>query len=327
MKKNKINNKSVSTSTNKLNSPINRKKQIIKNPISIKLPSFLYLNENFFFKQKKNDNNRYYYRNPQFYNSANIQNQIDILLTNINNNKSKSNNHNNIITKNDSSNSIKMLPKLKSLNNFETNFKMQNTQNTQNEQNVKSRETSLNSSVNKRNKSNIRLPNISVSSSNIKKRKININSLNDAEQKMREIEYDYRSIFSSSNLFKEKTHYIDNKLNIVYCQNESQYKFIMEKRNKLLKSGSVLKFEEDSEKVKGQVNDIKTKIKFMKNVMDFSYPGFMLTKIKSWENTLSNQKHDNLPTPYEKQKSQIKRRNNLRTDYFRQNLKIFPLKI
>jgi hypothetical protein len=220
--------------------------------------------------------------------------------------------------KNDSSNSFKILPKLKSLNNLETKFGIKN---------VKNEETSFDSTLNNKNDSNLKLPNISISTTNLNKKKLNINNLEDSEQKRKEVEYDYRSIFSSSNLFKEKVRYIDNKLNIVYCQNESQYKFIMEKRNKLLKNGSVLKFEEDSEKVKGQVKDIKEKIKFMKNVMDFSYPGFMLTKIKSWEKNLSNQKHDTLPTPYENQKNQIKKRNNLRTDYLKQNLKIFPLKI
>ena len=281
MKKNKF-NKSVSTNTNKTLKLTFKEKTKLK-PISIKYSKFLKLNDEFNSNYNNYINRRYYYKNPEFLNSLNIQKQINILLTNINQNNFR---------KNGSLTSLKKLPKIKSLPNLD-----------------KSENTSCDSPF------NIRFQNA------------NINNLEDSEQKRKEVEYDYRSIFSSSNLFKEKTHYIDNKLNIVYCQNESQYKFIMEKRNKLLKSGSVLKFEEDSEKVKGQVNDIKTKIKFMKNVMDFSYPGFMLTKIKSWENTLSNQKHDNLPTPYEKQKSQIKRRNNLRTDYFRQNLKIFPLKI
>jgi hypothetical protein len=316
MKKNKLNNKSVSTSTNKLFSPLYKNKSTIKNPLSIKLPSFLYLNEILDLKQNKNDNNRYYYKNPQFLNSSNIQNQIDILSTNINNNKN--NKYSNTLVKNDSSNSFKILPKLKSLNNLETKFGIKN---------VKNEETSFDSTLNNKNDSNLKLPNISISTTNLNKKKLNINNVEDSEQKRKEVEYDYRSIFSSSNLFKEKVRYIDNKLNIVYCQNESQYKFIMEKRNKLLKNGSVLKFEEDSEKVKGQVKDIKEKIKFMKNVMDFSYPGFMLTKIKSWEKNLSNQKHDTLPTPYENQKNQIKKRNNLRTDYLKQNLKIFPLKI
>jgi hypothetical protein len=316
MKKNKLNNKSVSTSTNKLFSPLYKNKSTIKNPLSIKLPSFLYLNEILDLKQNKNDNNRYYYKNPQFLNSSNIQNQIDILSTNINNNKN--NKYSNTLVKNDSSNSFKILPKLKSLNNLETKFGIKN---------VKNEETSFDSTLNNKNDSSLKLPNISISTTNLNKKKLNINNFEDSEQKRKEVEYDYRSIFSSSNLFKEKVRYIDNKLNIVYCQNESQYKFIMEKRNKLLKNGSVLKFEEDSEKVKGQVKDIKEKIKFMKNVMDFSYPGFMLTKIKSWEKNLSNQKHDTLPTPYENQKNQIKKRNNLRTDYLKQNLKIFPLKI
>ena len=309
MKLNKF-NKSVSTSTNKTLGQLNKKKSIIKKPISIKLPSFLNLNEILESKQDKKINDRYYYKNPQFLNSSNIQNQIDILLTNINNNTHRT------IIKNDSSNSLKTLPKLKSLKNLKTNVSLHNE---------KSRKTSFDSSL--YNNNNNRLPVISASTSHFNNKGLSINNSYDSEQKIRDIEFDYKSIFSSSNLFKEKNHYIDNKLNIVYCQNEAQYKFIMEKRNKLLKNGSVLKFGEDSEKIKEQVDDIKEKIKFMKNVMDYSYPGFMLTKIKQWEKHLASQKSDNIPTPYENQKNQIKKRNILRTNYLKQNLKIYPLKI
>ena len=310
MKLNKF-NKSVSTSPNKTLGKLNKKKSIIKKPISIKLPSFLNLNEILESKQDNKINDRYYYKNPQFLNSSNIQNQIDILLTNFNNNT-----HNTII-KNDSSNSLKILPKIKSLKNLKTNANLNNE---------KSRKTSFDSSLYNNNNIN-RFPVISASTSHFNNKRLSINNSNDSEQKIRDIEFDYKSIFSSSKLFKEKNRYIDNKLNIVYCQNEAQYKLIMERRNKLLKKGSVLKFGEDSEKVKEQVNDIKDKIKFMKNVMDYSYPGFMLTKIKQWEKHLASQKTDDIPTPYENQKNQIKRRNILRTNYLKQNLKIYPIKI
>ena len=55
----------------------------------------------------------------------------------------------------------------------------------------------------------------------------------------------------------------------------------MAKRKKL--KGMDMFKEQDSDKIKHRVNTIKTKIKFMKNVIDYSYPDFMLYKIKIWK--------------------------------------------
>ncbi len=113
---------------------------------------------------------------------------------------------------------------------------------------------------------------------------------------------------------------------MVYCQNESQYKLIMERRNKL-NNGSVLKFGEDSEKIKGQVEDIKTKIKFMKNVIDYSYPSFLSVKAQIWKQNLSKIKGEEKLLPEEKQKIQIKNKNTLITNYLKKNFKVYPLKV
>ena len=88
--------------------------------------------------------------------------------------------------------------------------------------------------------------------------------------------------------------------------------------------------ERDSEKIKRQVDDIKTKITFMKNIMDYSYPSFMLTKLKSWEKNLGNNKkpkYDERLTPLEEQKLLILKKNNLRNNYLKKNIGIFPIKI
>ena len=308
MKKNKF-NKSLSTNENKTLKISIKDKPYNKMPISIKYPTVLNLNDidnsNSRYNLNKNIMKRFYYKNPQFLSSSNLQKQINILLTNINN---KDNYH--TITRNESSNSIKKLPKIKSLNNLE---KSENTSiDTPSPNRYQKNNFNTNISINK-------FPNISKSDSN---------SYCDFNKQKKDVDYIYKSIFTKSPLFKEKIKFIDNKLNIVYCQNEAQYKFIMEKRNKLLKNkGTVLKFEEDSEKIKGRVDDIKSKIKFIKNIMDYSYPGFMLTKIKTWEKNLSNQKLDELINPVNERKNQIKKRNILRANYLKKNFKIYPLKI
>ena len=62
--------------------------------------------------------------------------------------------------------------------------------------------------------------------------------------------------------------------------------------------------------------------------MDYSYPSFMLTKIKTLGKQLYNNKKKNVNlSPLENLNSQIKKRNILRMNYLNQNIKIFPLKI
>ena len=94
--------------------------------------------------------------------------------------------------------------------------------------------------------------------------------------------------------------------------------------------GNIFKLAKDSEKIKAQVDDIKTKIKFMKNIMDYSYPSFMLTKIKTWEKEIASNKKSNkdeILTPIEKQKKLMKRKDIIRSNYLKQNVNISPLKL
>lgn len=299
MKENKV-NKSVSTSTNKLIQSIT-KDRYSANKKSLSSPKTTFLNLNDIFTpyyNNKNINNRYYYKNPQFFNSSSIKSQIDFLLTNIKNNP------NYLTIKNSSSTTLKKLPKLKTLKNEKTNSQLPSPRDI--EEKI--------------------FPNISITPSNNYNIKfINNNNIsNDVEQKE---EYMYKNIFSKSPLFKPRPRFIDNKLNLIYCENEKQYKIIMERRNKQMKEkGTILKFQEDSEKIKNRVTDIKSKIKFMKSVMDFSYPGLMISKIKSWGKEFQNQNHNNEKlTPFEEQKMQIKRKNILRTNYLKQNMQVFPI--
>ena len=292
-------NKSVSTSTSKLILPkkLNNKKSISTNKSSI-----LYLNDIPDINYSKHNNYRYFYKKPEFYNSSNIQKQIDFLVTNIKN-KDKF-----ISIKNESISSLKKDPKLNSFNGI----KNRNLTELKSEKTIDNYELPY-----KRfNTNNIKFPSISIISS----------SSNDLGHKNNNLDYLYRSIFSKSILFRPKPRYIDNKLNLIYSENESQYKLLMEKRSKLMnEKGLFLRFDDDSEKIKERVNDIKTKIKFMKNIMDYSYPSFMLTKIKAWGKELQKNKTEEKLTPFEEQKNMIKNRNTLRTNYFQTNLQVFPV--
>lgn len=281
--KNNIFNKSVSTNTEKiLKSPI-KEKTGDKHLVSYIEKNFLNLNNDYNSNYKKQINYRYYFKNPQFLNNASMKNQLDILVTDINNNEHISN-------CNKLSNSLKKFPKLKVINNS---------------LNIKSRKASFDSLITEK-------------------------SNNNGIQKEKNSNYIYKRIFPNSPIFKEKVRVIDNKLNIIYSQNEKQYKILLQKRNNLLRKGNVLILERDSDKIKGQVEDIKTKIKFMKNIMDYSYPSFMLTKLKSWEKNLGNNKkpkYDEKLTPFEEQKKLILKKNNIRSNYLKKNIDIFPIKI
>ena len=274
---------------NKSVSPKRNEKELTgKNKTNKKLLSFIQnnfvYNDNLNSNYKKQINYRFHYKNPQFLNNSSIQNQIDILLTNVNDNKQT-------INENTLSKSLKKFPEIKTLNNSVD---------------IKSRKESFDSLISKDNTHN-----------------------KENHLVKKNYDYIYKNIFPNSQLFKQKIKLIDNKLNIVYSQNELQYKRIIDKRNKLKKNENVFKLEKDSEKIKGQLEDIKTKIKFMKNVMDYSYPSFMLTKLKKWGKDLASQKkmkNKEILTPFEMEKKLIEKKNIIRKNYLYKNINISPLK-
>ena len=61
--------------------------------------------------------------------------------------------------------------------------------------------------------------------------------------------------------------------------------------------------------------------------MDYSYPNFLLTKIKTWGKNLKSNNYDEKLTPIEEKNLLKKRRNNIRTKYLSEDLKVLPLKI
>ena len=233
---------------------------------------------------------RFYYKNPQFLNDSNIKKQINILLTNVTNNKNKEELPKIIFDKNDEVNEI---------NEIKNKY-------------LKTEENEILPKIRIHKRKGFNISNISNDNS---KSSYNIN---------KSVDYTYKSIFPNDNLFKGKTKYIDNKLNLIYCQNESQYKYIMEKRKKV-KGANII--EEESEKINNRLNNIKTKVKFMKNVIDYSYPSFLLAKVQIWKKNMAKIKGEEKLLPQEKQKNQIKNRNIIMTNYLKKNFKVYPIKV
>ena len=99
----------------------------------------------------------------------------------------------------------------------------------------------------------------------------------------------------------------------------------MEKRNKIKNSSKII--EEESQKINERLNNIKTKVKFMKNVIDYSYPSFLLAKIQVWNKNLSEIKAEEKLLPLEQEKNKQKNKNIYMTNYLKKNFKVFPLKV
>lgn len=110
-------------------------------------------------------------------------------------------------------------------------------------------------------------------------------------RELENVDFYYKSVFKMKPLFKKFKPVVDNKLNMRYAENEQQYKQILEKENKILKAqGKPVKNRNCSELIDFQVNEIKKRIRFMKGIMDFSYPGFVLTKIRTIDKQLKLEK-------------------------------------
>ena len=107
----------------------------------------------------------------------------------------------------------------------------------------------------------------------------NINAYNGNEDS----EYLYKKIFFY-NLEKKKRKplkYVDNKLNLVYSENESQYKQKMNRLNDyFFKLGKPIKHKLLSSTENLNTSDIVNKIKFMKKIVDYVYPKMVLDKVK-----------------------------------------------
>ena len=131
----------------------------------------------------------------------------------------------------------------------------------------------------------------------------------------------YKSIFKMKPLFKKIRPVVDNKLNMRYAENEEQYKKIIEKEQKiLLAQGKKVKNKNISEHINTKMDEIKKRIRFMKGVIDFSYPGFVLTKIKSIDKKLKREnefKHKLYEyfSPVELRNLNKNKRNNDRKNY------------
>ena len=107
-------------------------------------------------------------------------------------------------------------------------------------------------------------------------------------------EFLYKKIFLYNNINQKKRSpsIIDNKLNIFYCENISQYNQKMNKINDMLvKKGKPMIHQGVERNSKGNMERIIKKIQFMKKIVDYVYPNMVLYKVKQENKRASNTKN------------------------------------
>ena len=150
--------------------------------------------------------------------------------------------------------------------------------------------------------------------------------LNNSTQKENN-DYFYKSVFKMKPIFRKFRPIVDNKFNMVYAENEEQYKALIEKEAKMLRAqGKPVKKKNVSEIINYQMKDIRDRIRFMKGIMDYTYPGFVLTKIKAIDKQLKSQdlhsKYSNFLSPVNIRNIEVKNRGDERKKFLYGSIEI-----
>ena len=95
--------------------------------------------------------------------------------------------------------------------------------------------------------------------------------------------YLYKKIFyyqeKKKNLKSDK--FLDNKLNIIYAENEKQYKQNLIKLNEIYKKiGKNKTYKLEPPQSESKLRALKKRVEFMKRIVDYTYPNMVLTKIR-----------------------------------------------
>ena len=277
----------------------------------------------------------YYYKNPFFYNNDSLNTQLRV-LKDLNNYKKISTtstspptttkfytNHSNSKTLNNKY----INTEIKRNNNkifinkgIQYNFNFPNILNKKNKDKKDKKDNDIKIEINDSNDDD--------DFHNDTKRK-NVSFTNTIKDLKLNDEYFYKIIFKSKPIFKhERELIVDNKFNMIYAENEKQYKKIIEKEyNRLLSEGKKIKSKNNAPSIKQKLNETKSKIKFMKGIMDYTYPGFVLSKIKIMQKRLKENKpkinYSESINGMEKRDKEIEERNQFRREYLLNSISIY----
>ena len=121
-----------------------------------------------------------------------------------------------------------------------------------------------------------------------------------------------------------KSNIIDNKLNIFYAENQIQYdKNLMKFNEKLKQKGRRVLHEVGPTHTETKLINIKSKMNFMKKIVDYAYPNMVLARVRESEKYYKKKESAdiNLP-PFKKAEIIEKQRNNILGNYLKQSIDI-----
>ncbi len=227
--------------------------------------------KSFLFNKKKEDSKLF--KEPSFYSPTYLNYQFETIKSPIQSDK-------NLIS--EYSTSLNYLSNEKSNSNyslFNNNFSNFNTIS-----NVNSISNNYNIIYHKKSNSNKfnTINNIS---------RITLSPVNNRKKLSKEDLNFYKNIFKEKPIFKSKPKLINNTLNLLYSENEKIFEEKIDMENlKMISENKQIKFSKRYKNTENLLKTLKDKIKFIKAVTDYSYPGIIIHKIKSLRKELENQK-------------------------------------
>ena len=121
---------------------------------------------------------------------------------------------------------------------------------------------------------------------NLTNKKIGANSLSPDQKQSKDL-YLFKKIFFYADKKKSKPDKgLDNKYNIIYSENENQYRQKLNKLNEIYKAMGKKTYNIDSTQSENKVKNLQKRVDFMKRIVDYTYPNMVLTKIKEQDRTI-----------------------------------------
>lgn len=123
------------------------------------------------------------------------------------------------------------------------------------------------------------------------------------------------------NILKRKD-VVDNKLNIFYAENQNQYDKNLLKHNlKLKRKGKKIFHKVGPTQTEMRLTRIKSKMNFMKKIIDYAYPNMVLARVRQTEKVIRKNNLSELP-PFKRVEIMAKKKNAILGDFLRKSINI-----
>jgi hypothetical protein len=126
--------------------------------------------------------------------------------------------------------------------------------------------------------------------------------------------FDYKRIFKPKGLFRRRPCRMDNRINLQYADTSEEFDKKAIEQNQLQKMYNPY--------VTNKIKELQGKIKFVKGIIDFSYPSVVVKKIKEIDKTMKLKAHNvRIYNPCEQRVLTQKIRNNQRKFFLTQTMR------